>query len=90
MNVDVTSKADRLRAGLRWPAVQLSGLFVLAGIVVVRLALMTYWSWDDLTSTGSRQRLLLAWTLGGLVLLVLARFAWHVLKGTRSVPTSRE
>ena len=66
-----------IRAFLTSPKVQLGGIAILAIMVLIRLGLMTYWSWDD----GSRPRLVLVWALALFVLVMLARFARHLLTG---------
>jgi hypothetical protein len=85
MSTGSTPPASPIRALLASPKVQLGAFAVLAVVVLIRLALMTYWSWDD----GSRSRLVLVWALALFVLVMLARFAWHLLSG-RENATSQD
>ena len=61
--------------------IQLSAIGLLAGVVIIRLSLMTYWSWSDIEYAYSGWRLLLAWCLGLLALALLGRFAWQIHRG---------
>ena len=61
--------------------IQLGGIGVLAGIVLLRLGLMTYWSLGSISYAHSGARLLLAWCLGVVVLAMLWRFAWQIYTG---------
>lgn len=61
--------------------IQLSAIGLLAGVVIIRLSLMTYWSWSDIEYAYSGWRLLLAWCLGLIALALLGRFAWQIRNG---------
>ena len=62
-------------------ALQLTGIGALAAAVIVRVGLMTYWSFSDASHEFLDRRLLLAWGLGLLVLAMLSRFAWQIHTG---------
>jgi len=61
--------------------VQLSAIGLLAGVVLIRLSLMTYWSLSGIDYAFSDGSLLLAWCLGLIALAMLSRFAWHIWNG---------
>jgi hypothetical protein len=61
--------------------VQLSAIGFLAGVVLIRLGLMTYWSLNGIDYAFSYGPLLLAWCLGLIVLAMLFRFAWQIWNG---------
>lgn len=65
----------RLISWYRSPIAKVAALSFLAAVVLVRLALATYWSWDS----PERFRLLIIWGLGLIALLMIARFTWHTL-----------
>jgi len=81
VSVEGNRKGARFRAAISARPIQLAGLAVLAGIVLGRLALITYWSRQD----ASRSRPILAWCLGMVVIAMLVRLASHVISGKQRV-----
>lgn len=61
--------------------VQLGAIGLVAGVVLTRLGLMTYWSLSGIDYEFSDRRLLLAWCLGLIALAMLSRFAWQIWSG---------
>ena len=61
--------------------VQLGAIGLVAGVVLTRLVLMTYWSLNGIDYAFSDRRLLLSWCLGLIVLAMLSRFAWQSWSG---------
>lgn len=68
----------RLRNWLCSQKVRRFALLALIFIVLSRLSLLTYWSWDNLDSTRASRILLLMWGLGLIAVAILLRF----LRGT--------
>ena len=68
----------KLFAWWRSRKVRLGAVGMLAGVVLVRLSLMTYWSLKGIDYAFLDGPLLLAWCLGLIALAMLSRFAWHI------------
>ena len=81
MIVESKKRGGRFRAAISARPIQLAGLAVLAGMVLARLGLITYWSWHD----ASRSRLIVAWCLGIVVIAMLVRLASHVISGKQQL-----
>lgn len=72
------------RSFARTPRVQLAALIFLMGLTLIRSGFVVYTTLPDLNSEASRYRLILTLVLSAVVIFMLARFARHVISGTRS------
>jgi hypothetical protein len=73
----------RMGAEMAWKharKIPLIGVVILAAVVLTRLSLMTFWSFDSVESTAPA-RLVLFWILAVVALAMLSRFAWQIWTG---------
>ena len=71
------------------PKWRFTGGLMLALIVIARLVLMAYWSWPDLDSPATRNRLLLVWALGLIALALLGRYLLGLYRASKSAAAPR-
>lgn len=87
MKFGLKRRGNRLRTRVRWRSVQRIALGLLMLVLLGRLALLTYWSWDVLELAGPRRRLALAWGLGLIALGLLLRFFRFTYREQRTSKT---